>query len=136
MSLVRTILCVLAIGLTTPACQYDVTPPGAHFASEPPGAEVLIDGRRSGYVTPCLIALDRAETYRVRFVLEGYEPREFELVPGERTHTVTWTQGAIAGDGDSYAIGLGARELLRPEERNYAHSPNRLFVRLKAANLE
>jgi hypothetical protein len=40
----------------------DVSPPGTAFASEPPGARVEIDGQDSGWVTPCMIALDVERT--------------------------------------------------------------------------
>src|SRR5689334_6438733 len=71
----------------------NVSPPGPSFASEPEGARVHVDGRDSGWVTPCQIALDPGETHTVAIVMEGYTPREFVLVPDERVQIVDWLLG-------------------------------------------
>ncbi|HED66401.1 MAG TPA: PEGA domain-containing protein [Planctomycetes bacterium] len=112
------------------ACR-STTPAGAVLATDPPGATVILGGKRTDAVTPCQIKLSAGKRYRVRLELPGYAPREILLVPNSRTRTVTWSEGAIADSGDDWALGLGAEDLFLPFERNRAHSPNRIFLRLE-----
>jgi hypothetical protein len=46
--------------------------------SQPPGAQVFIDGKDSGKRTPAIIPVDPG-TYKVRFELDGFEPAEREM---------------------------------------------------------
>jgi hypothetical protein len=69
----------LLAALASLASCLNITPCGTTLASEPPGARVRVDGRDSGWVTPCLIALDAEETHVVTLELDGFAPREVVL---------------------------------------------------------
>ncbi len=111
----------------------NVTPAGTYFDSNPPGAEVLIDGKRSGYVTPCLIGLSRGRSYDIGLRLEGYEPRRLQIRPNGRVEWVTWDDGAMAPDGIGGPFGLGFSDLVLPRRTNDTHAPNRIYLRLEPA---
>lgn len=125
----------LGTALLVAACK-STTPPGVYFDSHPPGAEVLVDGRRTGYVTPCLIALGRERSFRIHLTLEGYVTREFSIRANDRTEWITWDEGAMAPSGIGGPFGLDFDDLLLPGRKDEAHAPNRIFRRLAPANLD
>jgi len=114
------------------ACR-SVTPPGVYFDSDPSGAELFVDGRNAGYVTPCLMALDEDERYHVRFVLPGYEAREVFVDTHSRRSAVTWWDGALSPDGMRGILGLGGADIFFPYLDNDAHAPSRIHLALKPA---
>ncbi len=112
-----------------------VSPPGASFASEPPGARVRVDGRDSGWVTPCQIALDAEQTHVVTLELEGYAPREVRLEPLERNGIIAWRQGVNGVKSTiRFPVLLPTQDLLFPFRASQAPAPSRVFVRLRPAD--
>lgn len=113
----------------------NVSPPGATFASEPPGARVRVDGRDSGWVTPCQIALGDDQDHLVTLELGGYAAREVLLEPQERHGVIAWTQGVNGAKSTiRFPILMPASDLLFPFRRLRAQAPNRVFVRLRPAD--
>jgi hypothetical protein len=125
----RAPLPLLALALA--AC-VDITPHRTTIASEPPGARVLIDGRDSGWVTPCHIALDEEEEHVVRVSLAGHESREVVIVPFYRLKIVHWTAG-VNGVRSTvrFPILLPTIDFLFPFSETDAAAPGRVFVRLR-----
>lgn len=114
-----------------PSC-LDVSPSGTSFASEPPGARVHVDGRDSGWVTPCKIALDVDEPHVVTLAMVGYEPRELQLVPLHRRGLVSWSLGVNAPQSTiHFPILLPGWDLFFPIRDSQALAPGRVFVRLR-----
>jgi hypothetical protein len=109
-----------------------VSPPATSFASEPPGARVQVDGQDSGWITPCLIALDTDESHVVTLALDGYESREIRLEPLDRTMIIDWEQG-VAGLKSSvvFPLLMPMQDLLLPFRNSSALAPGRVFVRLR-----
>jgi hypothetical protein len=121
---------LVASGLFLSGC-IELTPPGTSFASDPPGARVLVDGRDSGRVTPCLIALDPDGPHRVEIELPGHEPRALELVPMDRHWFVSWAQGAAGMRSTTqFPLLLPIQDFLVPLRWSRTASPARVFVRL------
>jgi hypothetical protein len=128
----RIALSALVIG-TLSGC-LDITPPGTLFASDPPGARVLLDGRDSGWVTPCRIALDEEQAHRVSLELPGYAARSISLQPARRVHFLTWAYGVNGWNvRGRFPLFLPTADLLLPFRENEALSPARIFVRLRPA---
>ena len=92
---------------------------------------MILDDRDSGYVTPCLVALDRGDDYRVRLELAGFEPREFYLQSNDSTHDIPWHDGAKSPNGLHTPFFLDARDLFLPFRNDESHWPKRIFVRLQ-----
>ncbi len=108
------------------------TPPGAFFASEPPGARIWIDGRDSGRVTPCMIDLDVEDDHDVRLELPGYVARELVLERGDRLSFIPWYYGVNSVNvRGRLPIFLPTVDLFLPFRKNEAPSPSRVFVRLR-----
>lgn len=126
---VRSLLATLALGLAA-ACK-NVTPPGMFFDSSPPGAELLLDGRRTGYVTPCLVDLPAGETHRVQLELAGFQSRHLTLVPERRVDEVRWRSGSFSKNGMRAVFGLEAEDILLPYRVDNSLSPARVFLTLE-----
>ena len=122
----------LALSLGGAASCVNVSPPGTTFTSEPPGARVHVDGRDSGWVTPCIIALDVEETHLVRIELSGHAPREIMLVPDYRPGGVSYSQ-AVTGTRSTltFPTRLPVGDFFFPLREIQTLSPARVFVRLR-----
>lgn len=119
----------LLLALALGSCR-SVAPPGTYFDTRPAGAEVLIDGRKSGYVTPCTIALNRGRDHRVSFELPGYEMRGVQLETAEKSGWTALRDGAVAKHGTHFPLYLQAHELFLPRLTNSSLEPTRIFMRL------
>ena len=109
-----------------------LSPPGATFTSEPPGARVLIDGADSGFVTPCEIFLKRGETHTVTIALQGYAPRSYVLQPERSYAAVTWPLGINGAKSTvRFPLLLPWGDLIFPFRETDRLTPGRLFVRLR-----
>ena len=54
--------------------------------SEPPGASILIDGKRFPHFTPTVIEGDVGSTLRLTFNMDGFKSQETEVYVGEGEH--------------------------------------------------
>jgi hypothetical protein len=132
----RTLLRALApCALLALAGCLNVSPPGTAFASEPPGARILVNGRDSGWVTPCVVALDTDEDHVVRFQLAGHAPRELRLVPHHRHRIVDWYTG-VNGVRTTIRspIFMPLADLALPFQEIRSLAPGRVFVRLRPSD--
>jgi len=131
----RPALRVLALSSALALCGagcLSFSPTGPSFASEPPGARVRIDGRDSGWVTPCQIALDTADAHHVTLELSGYTPRDFLLLPERRHSAVTWPLGVNGVNSTvRFPLLLPFEDFLFPFRTVEAFAPGRIFVRLR-----
>src|SRR5262249_3380140 len=93
-------LLALVLALSGAGCM-SVSPPGTEFSSESRGARVLVDGRDSGRVTPCLIGRGTDEPRAVTFELDGFEKRELRLDPQSRMRFISWRHAIMGGLGST-----------------------------------
>ncbi|MEW6074547.1 MAG: PEGA domain-containing protein [Planctomycetota bacterium] len=119
----------LLLGALGGACR--TTPaPGVFVASAPPGAQVLLDGRTTGLVTPCLLAVDGGRPHEISLVLPGYAAEGVEVRPAGRLQAATWLQGHARGEL-RFPLFLPAGDLFLPLELDPHPSPARIFLRLR-----
>jgi hypothetical protein len=105
--------------------------PGATLTSSPPGARVLVEGKDSGWVTPCQMWLDVDEPVAVTFELPGYATRTVRLVPARQWSAVTWTLGIHPAQDAPFPALLPPEDLLLPFREDDFLAPTRVFVRLR-----
>src|SRR6185503_2150986 len=128
-----TSLCA-ALLLSGASC-LNIAAPGPALSSEPPGARVRVDGRDSGWVTPCQIALDGDRAHVLTIELGGYAPREVRLEPQERHGVVAWRQGVNGVKSTiRFPLLMPADDLLLPFRELGGLAPGRVFVRLRPAD--
>jgi len=122
---------LLATLLALGACR---GPRPVHFASDPPGASVWIDGKDSGFVTPCRLELANRSSRKVELSLPGYQTSTRYLGLAKRGDLVYWRDAAVSYNTWDFPLWLGARDFFVPYKRRGGESPGRLFVRLRRAS--
>jgi PEGA domain-containing protein len=106
--------------------------PGISISSAPPGARVLIDGKDTGFVTPCDLGVPR-EKLEIQLVLDGYQPAVRRVVPDEKHYLVTWEEAAVNPNTWNFPLWLNYEDGLVPYRYERGYSPMRIFVRMKLA---
>lgn len=122
----RAPLWALALLATACAAQRPV-----HFASDPPGARVRVDGEDSGFVTPCRLELEDRSSRRIDLELSGFQTATRYLTLQDRGELVYWREAAVYYNTWNFPLWLGARDFFRPYKSLDGESPGRLFVRLR-----
>lgn len=101
------------------------------LASDPPGATVEVDGRDSGFVTPCVLALDASDPVRVEFLYPGYQSARRVLVPDWRMQALLWEEMYIRSGLWRFPLWLNTKDFFVPIKVRRSLSPNRVHVRLE-----
>lgn len=101
------------------------------FASDPPGARVVVDGKDSGFVTPCHIALPTDETRQVDLVLPGHKRETRMLVPKQETDLVFWREAYIREQVWRFPLWLALPDFVAPVKAKTVLLPSRVFVRME-----
>lgn len=122
----RAPLWTLALLATACASQRPV-----HFASDPPGAAVLVDGVDSGFVTPCRLELEDRSSRRIDIELDGFQTATRYLTHQDRGELVYWREASVHYNTWNLPIWLGARDFFLPYKSLDGEAPRRLYVRLR-----
>ena len=106
-------------------------PRGVHFYSDPPGAQVVLDGRDTGFVTPCILDLKNKPEREVSFVLPGYAPARRSLKLDTRTTSVFWKDATVFYATWRFPLWLRTEDFWLPVKLQGGEFPKRVFVRLR-----
>jgi hypothetical protein len=117
-----TLLLVLASGCTSSR--------GSVFATDPPGARVIINGQDSGFVTPCNIALS-GDTHEIDFALPGYATANRTMRPVKQRYSVLYREWISHYNTWKFLFWLSIEDVFVPIKTISKKSPQRLFVRLR-----
>lgn len=120
--------CLGALALLTAGCAAQRP---VHFASDPPGALVRIDGVDSGFVTPCRLELEDRSSRRVDIELAGFQTATRYLTLEDRGELVYWRDAVVHYNTWNFPLWLGARDFFVPYKSLDGEAPSRLFVRLQ-----
>ncbi len=101
------------------------------FASDPPGARVVVDGKDSGFVTPCHIALPTDATQQVDLVLPGHKKETRVLTPKQETDVVFWQEAYIREQVWRFPLWLALPDFVAPVKAKTVLLPARVFVRME-----
>lgn len=121
---------VLVLGLSSASCVLFQQPQGLVVSSDPMGASVQIDGRESGFVTPCALDLDSDEDLRVDIVLPGYRTETRFVTPDHEIYAVLWREMSVGRDTWDFPPFLNFRDFFVPVKVTQKLSPGRIHVRL------
>ena len=104
---------------------------GVVFASTPQGAQLLIDGRDSGFVTPCALRMEDTGPHRVDFLLPGYQVATRILAKNSSYWFVPWKDGDLGVETWRFPLWLDVPSLLAPIEYRAGLQPARMHVQLR-----
>jgi len=121
--------CILGSGCTA----YGLSRTAVSFATEPPGARVLVDRHDSGFVTPCRLTLPGGDDHRVEIVLSGYAPVTLQVEHGRRANVVLWRDMSNGPWTWRFPLWLNFDDFCEPFQIRQAYSPGHVFVRLERA---
>jgi len=129
-TLVRTLL--LSAGIACSACQATRRQPGVSISSAPPGANVILDGTDTGYVTPCDIHITR-EPHEIRLELAGYQSVLRHVDGDTRRNLIYYNEAYINPNTWRFPLWLNYEDGIFPFKRELSYSPARIFVRMRLA---
>ena len=101
------------------------------LASDPPGAEVWVNGRESGLATPCVVELDDGDDYEVQLRLPGYVPATRRIVEGGEREAIYWREMSAGTRTWDFPLFLNIHDFFRPAPVKHRLVPQRIFVRLR-----
>ena len=128
------IACLVACAcLATSACQVLMPKPGVVIASDPPGARVLVDGRDSGFVTPCNLDLEQEDDERIKLdlVLPGYRVARIDMLPDERSYSMRYIDMYADYSTWCFPLWLNFDDFLFPFKKESWSSPARIHVPMR-----
>lgn len=124
-------LAALSMALALEACQLLPKDADVTFASDPPGARILIDGQDTGFVTPCCMALERNDDTRLDIKLPGYVTATRFLTPDHQVYTMLWREMIVSRRTFRFPLWLNVRDFFVPIKYDKTMAPGRIFVRLE-----
>ncbi len=101
-----------------------------HFSSDPPGADVVVDGVPSGFATPCMIALEKREQV-VTIEKQGYQVPARRLYPDPHSETWFWAEATVGPHAFDFFTFINLEDFLQPVQTKNELVPGRVFVRLR-----
>lgn len=107
-----------------------------HFSSDPPGADVVVNGVPSGFATPCILALEKEEQV-ITLEKQGYQIPARVLYPDPYNDTWLLREATVGPHTYDFPIFINLDDFLQPVVTKNELVPVRIFVRLeRLADLE
>ncbi len=98
------------------------------LSSDPPGAYVIVDGRDSGFSTPCKLDLDTGEDRRIDFELPGFRTETRLLTADHEVYALLWHEMNVHERAWRFPLFLNFGDFLVPVKWTNTHSPGRVHV--------
>jgi hypothetical protein len=122
---------LLSLVATASACSSFRRERGVSFSTDPPGAQVLLDGKDTGFVTPCQLRVPDRNSLDVELIREGYEPARRRLVDTTRAHLLFWKEMSVHYNTWHFPLWLNFEDFFIPLKVDDEPLPARIFVRLR-----
>ena len=113
-----------------PSCSMLAPNRSVSLSTTPPGANVLVDGRDSGFVTPCQIQFDIDEDVRIDFQAPGFRSETRYLTPDDAVYSILWSEMYVGPQAWHFPLFLPLGDLLAPVKWTEGHAPGRVHVDL------
>jgi hypothetical protein len=123
----------LALACGFSSCALFGKPYGVTLATDPPGARVLVDQKDSGFVTPCRLALEPDESYRVDFTYPGYQTATRLLESDRDWEARLWDEMYMTSRVWKFPLWLNLGDVFTPIQTRRILMPSRVYVRLERA---
>ena len=121
---------LLLLALAGTGCRITHRVPGVVIATDPPGARVVVDGRDSGFVTPCNLGLEQ-EDAAIDLILPGYQVARVEVRPDERSYSMRWIDMYSDYHTWCFPLWLNAKDFAFPFKHEEWLSPARIHVPMR-----
>ncbi|HPF14385.1 MAG TPA: PEGA domain-containing protein, partial [Planctomycetota bacterium] len=105
--------------------------PPVHFASDPPGARILIDGKDTGFVTPTSLNIPNKNHRTVEFAMPGYESAVRDLRTGKRRDFIFYGEWTMGYSTWRFPLWLNFQDFFVERKTQSGERPSRLFVNMK-----
>lgn len=103
------------------------------FATDPPGARVVVDRHDSGFVTPCRLTLPSGDHHRIEIVMSGYAPVTLRVEHGLHADVILWRDMTVGPQTWRFPLWLNFEDFFEPFKIRQRYSPGHVFVRLERA---
>lgn len=121
---------LLALLLACGGCISMEPDPTLSISTDPPGAQVLINGVDTGFATPCLLAVDQ-ELMEVEIRLRGYETETRMVSRDPKLETRYWSEMNSSSRTWRFPLFLNIHDLFNhPAREVMLLAPGRIFIRL------
>jgi hypothetical protein len=120
----------LLLGASTSSCVTHRDTVAIHFSTDPPGADLYVDGVPSGFSTPCMVALKK-ERQVVTLVKPGYQIPVRLLFPDPVNDSWLMQEASVGPHAFKFPILIDLDDFLEPIRPMRELIPGRIFVRLK-----
>ena len=121
---------LLAVLWACASCISTEADPTLSIATEPPGAQVLINGVDTGFATPCMLAVDD-ELMRIDIQLNGYESERRIVTRDPKLETRYWNEMNSSSRTWRFPLFLNIHDFLNhPAREIMLLAPGRIFIRL------
>jgi hypothetical protein len=127
--MVRVLFACLAFSLAS--CSLFRRERGVSFATDPPGAKVVLDGKDTGFVTPCLLYVSDDNGVKVDLVRPGYETAHRVLNDRWTAHTILWNEMSVHYNTWDFPLFLNFEDFFIFLKVDDEPIPARIFVRLR-----
>ncbi len=125
----RTLVPFFAGALLASCTTYSESVP-IHFSTQPPGADVVVDGVPTGFATPCMVALEKRRQI-VTFEKTGYQVPARILEPDPYNDTWYWSEATVGPHTFDFPILINLDDFLQPVVARNELIAARIHVRLK-----
>jgi len=121
---------LIAALLSCVSCISTEADPTLSISTDPPGAQVLINGIDTGFATPCMLAVEE-ELMRIDVHLKGYEPERRIVTRDPKLETRYWSEMNSSVRTWRFPLFLNIHDLLNhPVREIMLLAPGRIFIRL------
>jgi hypothetical protein len=126
----KAVLLAFCAGISLSSCITYRETVAIHFSSDPPGADVLVNGVASGFATPCMIALKK-EKQIVSLRKNGFQSEGRYLFPDPKNDTWYFGEATVGPHTFDFPSLINLDEFLQPVTPMRELIPGRIFIRLK-----
>lgn len=123
--------CLLASLLLLASCVSEGKP--VRFSTSPAGAQIVLDGRETGFVTPATLDIEDKEVRQVELRLPGYRTAKRVLLLAEHREVVPWKDATVTYLTWRFPLFLAFPTVFIPVRKIRGEQPSRLHVRLERA---
>lgn len=100
------------------------------LSTSPPGATITVNGKNSGFVTPCLLQFDVDEDVRIDLEVAGFRRETRYLTPHDEVYSILWTEMNAGPQAWRFPLFLGFRDVIVPVKWIEGHAPGTIHIDL------